>query len=170
MKRLFVIGLIVACSLFLFSGEEAQGDQYGRNGSLVIYVDSSKPTYDLAEPIPMTLTLINRTDESLIVNRRFNPIHDLKWEIFHEGFGYVPLKPLPPLALSEEDYIRLEMNEEIGKVIPDLHELLEMPLKVGRYGIRVTYTNEEKPKGKETWTGLIVTNLLWVVVKSGEKV
>jgi len=57
-----------------------------------------------------------------------------------------------------------------------LQEIFSKPFKKGRYALRLTYTNASKPPGKEkslegeTWAGTIVTNLIWIEIKTPEKI
>lgn len=156
--------------LLLFGGQTAIGDQYGRDGSLEIFLQSDKRIYLLGEPIRLTLTLKNHTTETLIVNKRFDPVNDLQWEIFSDPNGLLSLKPAAAQQPTADDYIRLNPNTKIEKRLPELSEIVQDKLKQGLYGIRITYINTEKPKGPETWTGEIITNLVSIQIKSGQRV
>jgi len=169
MRKLVFILWMMVC-LFLPLAQDVRGDEFGRNGHLIMLIKSSKPKYEIGEPISIIAALKNHTDVPLIVNNRFHPGRDLEWDLFHDGFGYVQLKTLPADPLKAEDFVRMEPSEEIVQVLPNLNEIFSAPLKAGRYALRVRYMNKETPKGKETWTGLIVTNLLWFEVKASEKI
>jgi len=146
------------------------GDEFGRIGNLIILVKSNKPAYEVGEPIFLTLTLKNHTTVPLLVNQRFHYEQDLEIDLFYESFGNIPLKPFPAKPLSPEDYARLEVNESISVTLPDLLEIAAVPLKEGRFALRVFYRNGQNPTGKEAWTGRIVTNQIWFTVKASEKI
>jgi len=168
--------MMTICLLYPFQMQEAHGDQYGHDGSLIIWIEATKSKYELGEPIIIKFTVSNFTTVPLIVNKRFHPSGDLQWDLFHEGFGTVRTNVIPFEPLKDEDFIRMEVNDEIDRILPDLREIFATPFKQGRYALRLTYTNKEKPSGKEksldgeTWTGLTVTNLLWIEIKTPEKI
>ncbi|HZR45924.1 MAG TPA: hypothetical protein VFA47_04430 [Candidatus Manganitrophaceae bacterium] len=168
MRSHFYLILGLACAL-IFSGREAGGDPFGRDGNLEIWVRTNKPVYDFGEPIVVILKLKNAASLPLIVNRRFDPFNDLQWEIFFDPAGFVPVRPAPPKPPGADDYVVLKPGESIEKEIPDLAEIVDGRLKKGLYGLRLTYINKEKPKGPETWTGEIITNRLSFSIKSGNK-
>ena len=169
-RKCFSAFLVFTCLFASSQRSEVFGDEFGRTGSLIILVKSSKPAYEIGEPIFLTLTLSNHTTVPLIVNQRFNHYHDLELDLFHEPFGSIPIKPLPPEDLTKENYVRLEVNEEIGKILPELAEITTVPLKEGRYTVRIFYRNKTSPEGEEAWTGRIVTNRIWFTIKTSEKI
>ncbi len=169
MRKLIFISIILAC-FFFPQGQDIRADEFGRNGHLIMLIKSSKPKYEIGEPISIIAALKNHTDVPLIVNNRFHPGRDLEWDLFHDGFGYVPIKAMSSEPLKPDDFVRMEVAEEIIRFLPNLNEIFSAPLKAGRYALRISYVNKEKPKGDETWTGLIVTNLLWFEVKPSEKI
>ncbi len=149
----------------------AHGDEFGRTGSLIFIVKANKPRYEIGEPIHITITLSNHTTKSLIINKRLNPLLDVEWEIFAEGLGrHIGMKAVPPAPVTPADFIPIDVNEEFGKQFDDLATLVTEPLKEGRYGIRLTYRNQEKQKEGDTWVGEAVTNLIWIEVKSTKKI
>ncbi len=152
--------------------EEALGDQYGHTGSLIFWLESNKPKYHIGEPIFITVTLSNHTTVPLLVHNRFNPFHDIQWDIFQESFGGLPIKTIPPEPLGTQDFVRLAPGQEVAKQLPDLTEIVNAPMKVGRYALRLTYTNKEKQDDSktETWTGATVTNLIWIEITTSEKI
>ncbi len=168
MRSRFFLILILFCALLPF-GRDAAGDPFGRDGNLEMLVRSNKPVYKFGEPIILTLKLKNATSQPLIVNRRFDPFNDLKWELFLDPVGFVPILVNPPKPLVAEDYIELKSGGAIEKVLPPLTEIVGLPLKKGLYGLRLTYINQEKPKGPETWTGEVLSNHLSIQIRSGEK-
>ncbi|MEC4677291.1 MAG: hypothetical protein VST69_00870 [Nitrospirota bacterium] len=172
MMHRIIIGLwILAFSLFPLQAVQVLADEYGRTGSLVAFIESDKRKYDVGEPIYITVSLTNHTTVSLIINKRLNPLLDLQWDLFYETLGgNLSMKESPPIDLNTDDFMRLEVNEELGKRFEDLSVMVDAPLKPGRYAIRLTYKNEEKPKGDETWAGLTVTNLLWIEIKPSQKI
>lgn len=168
MRFRFFLILILFCAL-LPVGRDAAGDQFGRDGNLELLVRSDKPVYKFGEPIILKLKLKNATSETLIVNRRFDPFNDFKWELFLDPVGFVPILVNPPKPLVADDYVALKSGAEIEKVLRPLTEIVGVPLKRGLYGLRLTYINREKPKGPETWTGEVLSNHLSIQIKSGEK-
>lgn len=165
--------LLVGLSL-LFASETATGDEFGRDGNLEIYIHADKPIYKFGEPIRLTIRLKNNTTGPLVVNRRLDPFSDLQWELFAEPHGFLQTKTNPPSPLTVDDFIELKPEEEIRKKLPPLSELTPHPLKRGLYGLRLTYANKEKPagvekKGKDIWTGEIITNRLSIQIRSSEK-
>ncbi|MFQ5588637.1 MAG: hypothetical protein ACE5F7_07340 [Nitrospiria bacterium] len=172
MMRILVICMwTIAFFVAPLSPRPALSDEYGRTGSLIVFIKANKPRYEIGEPIHITVTLSNHTTVPLIINKRLNPLLDLEWELFAENLGgHLTMKVVPPRPLTPEDFVRLEVNEEFGKQFDDLTMLVNGPLKEGRYAIRLTYRNKEKPQGDETWTGTAVTNLLWIEVKSTKKI
>ncbi len=172
MMHRIIIGLwLLAFSLFPLQTVQVLADEYGRTGSLVAFIESDKRKYDVGEPIYITVSLTNHTTVPLIINKRLNPLLDLKWDLFYETLGgNLSMKESPPVDLNTDDFIRLEVNEELGKRFEDLGVMVDTPLKSGRYAIRLTYQNKEKPKGDETWAGLTVTNLLWIEIKPSKKI
>lgn len=171
MHRRLIWLWILAFSLFSFQIPQVLADQYGHTGSLVAFVKSDKRKYDVGEPIYFTLSLTNHTTVPLIINKRLHPLLDLKWDLFYEPLGgNLSMKEVPALGLHPDDFIRLEVNEELGKRFEDLSTMVNVPLKPGRYAIRLTYRNKETPKGDETWAGLIVTNRLWIEIKPSKKI
>lgn len=169
-RKWFSAVLVLSCLFYSSQGNEVFGDEFGRTGSLIILVKSSKPAYEIGEPIFLTLTLTNHTTVPLIVNQRFNHYHDLELDLFHEPFGPISIKSLPLEDLTKENYVRLEVNEKILKTLPDLSEITVGPLKEGRYGLRIFYKNKETPRGEDTWTGRIATNRIWFTIKPSEKI
>ncbi len=168
MRTRFFLILILFSALLPF-GRDAAGDAFGRDGNLEMLVRSDKPVYKFGEPIILTIKLKNATSKPLIVNRRLDPFNDIKWELFLDPVGFVPILVNPPKPLTANDYIELKSGGEIEKVLPPLTEIVGVPLKRGLYGLRLTYINQEKPKGPETWTGEVLTNHLTFQVRSGEK-
>jgi len=170
--RKWCFSLAVLSVFFLATSQESEvlGDEYGRTGSLIILVKSSKPAYEIGEPISLTLTLSNHTTVPLIVNQRFFYQYDLEMDLFHEPFGRIPFKALPATPLKAEDYAPLAVDEQIIMTLPELTEIVAAPLKEGRYSLRIFYQNEQSPKGKDTWTGRIVTNRIWFTIKPSEKI
>ncbi len=168
--------LMTTCLLYPVQVEEARSDQYGHDGNLIVWIKANKAKYDLGEPITIKFTISNFTTVPLIVNKRFHPSGDLQWDLFHEGFGTIRTKTLPFEPLKDTDFIRMEVNDEIDHLLPKLREIFSTPFKAGRYALRLTYTNKEKPTGKdkslegETWTGLTVTNQIWIEIKTSEKI
>lgn len=166
--------LFLILSFFLLVVRTAAGDESGRIGNLEIYVKSDKPVYKFGDQIFLTVRLKNNTEGPLVVNRRLDPFNDLQWELFAEPQGFMPIKPAPPKALTSEDFIELKPNEEIERRLPPLSEITSEPLKRGLYGLRITYAVKEAPKGvelkgKDFWTGEIVTNRLSIQIRSGER-
>ncbi|MBI3803800.1 MAG: hypothetical protein HY282_08575 [Nitrospirae bacterium] len=160
--------------LFLLIGQTATADESGRTGMLEIYIKSDKPIYKTGEPIFLTVRLKNNTDGPLIVSRRLDPFNDLQWELFAEPQGFMPIKTAPAKGLTPQDFVELKPNEQIEKRLPPLSEITSEPLKRGLYGVRLTYTIKEAPqgidlKGKDFWTGEIVTNRLSIQIRPGEK-
>ncbi|MDC4224125.1 MAG: hypothetical protein MPW15_07835 [Candidatus Manganitrophus sp.] len=158
----------------LVANQAAIGDESGRDGNLEIYIHSDKPIYKFGEPIQLTIRLKNNTTGPLVVNRRLDPFSDLKWELFAEPNGFMQVKTSPPKPLTADDFIELKPEEEIRKKLPPLSEITPDPLKRGLYGLRVTYASKEKPngvekKGKDIWTGEIITNRLSIQIRSSEK-
>ncbi len=158
-------------AIFLFLTQAAVGDEFSRDGTLVILVSSDKPIYKFGEPIRLTLRLRNNTTAPLIVNRRLDPFNDLRWELFKEPDGFMSVRIIPSKPITSEDFIELKPEQEIVKNLPPLSEITPDPLKRGLYGVRLTYTNREKPEGLQgdIWTGEIVTNRLSIQIRSGEK-
>ena len=165
-RLLLTVGLICAS---LSIGQSASGDQFGRDGNLELLVRSNKPGYTFGEPIVLTLKLKNSTSKPLIVNKRFDPHRDFQWELFFDPVGFVPFLVVPPKPTVAEDFVQLKPGEEIEKALPPLAEIVGVPLKKGLYGLRLTYVNQEKLKGPETWTGEVLSNHLSIQIKSGEK-
>ncbi len=150
---------------------EAFGDQFGRTGSLILIIKSNKPKYNVNEPIFITLKISNHTTEPLFVNKRLNPLLDIQWDLFYENIGgNMKMLEAKPIALRPDDFVKLEVNEDWKVKLDDLATLVDGRLHVGRYAIRLTISNEEKVKGNETWTGLAVTNQLWIEVVPSQKV
>ncbi len=172
MVRLCVVCFGIIAFLFTpLQLHPALADEYGRTGSLIAFIKADKPRYDLGEPIYITLTLSNFTTVPLIVNKRLNPLLDIEWDLFAENLAaHLSLKVIPPVALTPEDFLRFEVNDEFSKKFDDLATLVNAKLTVGRYAIRLTYRNKEAPKGDETWVGETVTNLLWIEVKPSKKI
>jgi hypothetical protein len=170
MKRLLTI-LVIGCSIILFLNKSGYGDQFGRNGNLYILVKSDKSTYEFGEPIVLKLTVYNGTAEPLFVSRRIDPSDQVEWELFREGFGHVLLKTMTLKPLMPDDFDHLKPDEELGEAYPNLSEILlnPLPLEEGLYGLRITYSNLEKVKGPETWTGKIITNRLQFRIKAKTK-
>ncbi len=170
MKRLLAI-VVIGFSLILFLDKSGYGDQFGRTGNLYILVKSDKNIYEFGEPIVLKLTVYNGTSEPLFVSRRIDPSEQVQWELFREGFGFVPLKANTTEPLTPDDFAHLEPDDEIGEAYPNLSEILltPVPLEEGLYGLRITYVNEEKIKGPETWTGVIITNRLTFRIKAKTK-
>lgn len=167
--RFLLVGLSV-----LAASQTATGDEFGRDGNLEIYIHADKPTYKFGEPIRLTVRLKNNTTGPLVVNRRLDPFSDLQWELFAEPHGFMPIKTQSPKPLTDDDFIELKPEEEIRKKLPPLSEMTSDPLKRGLYGLRLTYTNKEKPKGaekkgKDVWTGEIITNRLSIQIRSSER-
>lgn len=167
--RFLLVGLTV-----LSASRSATGDEFGRDGNLEIYIHSDKPIYKFGEPILLTIRLKNNTTQPLVVNRRLDPFSDLQWELFSEPHGFMPIKTASPKPLTDDDFIELKPEEEIRKKLPSLSEITPDPLKRGQYGVRITYTNKEKPKGverkgKDIWTGEIITNRLSIQIRSSER-
>lgn len=162
----FLVALVL---MLLFLPGGAAGDEFGRDGTLMIFVRSNKPIYEFGEPIVLTLKLKNNTTEPLIVNRRFDPFHDLQWELFLEPTGFLPIKTVPSKPLAAEDYVPLKPEDHIERVLPHLSEIISGELKPGMYGVRITYINKEKPKGAKTWTGEIITNRLSFQIKPSKR-
>jgi len=167
--RFLLIGLTL-----LFASQTATGDEFGRDGNLEIYIHADKPIYKFGEPIQLTVRLKNNTTGPLVVNRRLDPFSDLRWELFAEPHGFMQIKTNPPKPLTADDFIELKPEEEIRKKLPSLSEMTPQPLKRGLYGVRLTYANKEKPKGvekkgKDVWTGEIITNRLSIQIKSSER-
>lgn len=165
--------LLVGLSLLVLT-QTATGDEFGRDGNLEIYIHADKPVYKFGEPIQLTVRLKNNTTGPLVVNRRLDPFSDLQWELFAEPHGFIQIKTNPPKPLTADDFIELQPEEEIRKKLPALSEMTPHPLKRGLYGLRLTYTNKEKPagvekKGKDIWIGEIITNRLSIQIKSSEK-
>ncbi|MFQ5580043.1 MAG: hypothetical protein ACE5FZ_05475 [Nitrospiria bacterium] len=170
MKRLLTV-LVIVFSLILYLDKMGYGDQYGRRGNLYILVKSDKSIYEFGEPIVLNLTVYNGTSEPLFVSRRIDPSLQVEWELFREGFGHVPLKAKTSKPLTPDDFAHLNPDEEIGEAYPNLWKILQnpLPLEEGLYGLRITYSNQEKIKGPETWTGTIITNRLSFRVKSKKR-
>lgn len=170
MKRLLII-LVMGFSIILSLDKLGHGDEFGRNGNLYILVKSDKSIYEFGEAIVLNLTVYNGTSEPLFVSRRIDPSDQVEWELFHEGFGPVPLKTSTPKPLTPEDFAHLKPDDEIGEAYPNLWEILlnPLPLEEGLYGLRITYRNLEKIKGPETWTGVIITNRLQFRIKAKTK-
>lgn len=167
--RFLLVGLSI-----LVANQTATGDEFGRDGNLEIYIHSDKPIYKFGEPIALTVRLKNNTTAPLVVNRRLDPFSDLQWELFAEPDGFMQIKTNPPKPLTVDDFVELKPEEEIRKKLPPLSELTPHPLKRGLYGLRLTYVNKEKPngvekKGKDVWTGEIITNRLSIQIRSSEK-
>lgn len=176
MRIVRFVALMAACLLYPLQAEEARSDQYGHDGNLIVWIEADKLEYNIGEAITIKFTISNFTTVPLIVNKRLHPSGDLKWDLFHEGFGMIRTKTIPFEPLKDTDFIRMEVNDEIDHFLPELHEMFDIPFKAGRYALRLTYTNKEKPTGKdkslegETWTGLIVTNQIWIEIKTPEKI
>lgn len=171
MHRIIIWLWILAFSLLPLQPVQVLADEYGRTGSLIAFIESDKKKYDVGEPIYLTVSLTNHTTVPLIINKRLNPLLDLEWDLFYENLGgNLTMKEAPPLALSLDDFVRLEVNEEFGKRFQDLSAMVNAPLKPGRYAIRLTYRNKETPKGDETWAGLTVTNMVWIEIKPSKKI
>lgn len=169
--RIIVWFWILAISLLPGQAPQVLADEYGRTGHLVAFIESDKRKYEVGEPIYITVSLTNHTTIPLIINKRLNPLLDLEWDLFYENLGgNLLMKEIPPLALTPDDFIRLEVDEELGKRFEDLSTMVTAPMKSGRYAIRLTYKNKETPKGDETWAGLTVTNLVWIEIKSSKKI
>lgn len=170
MKRFLTI-VVIGFSLVLLLDKWGYGDQFGRTGNLYILVKSDKTVYEFGEPIVLKLTVYNGTTEPLFVSRRIDPSDQVEWELFREGFGFVPLKTSTPKPLTPDDFAHLKPDEEIGEAYPNLWEILltPLPLEEGLYGLRITYSNLEKIKGPETWTGKIITNRLTFRIKAKTK-
>ncbi len=168
--------IMTICLLYPLQTENALGDQYGHDGNLIIWIEANKTKYELGEPIIINFTMSNFTTVPLIVNKRFHPSGDFKWDLFYDGFGMVTTNFMPFEALKNEDFVQLEVNDEINRLLPDLQEIFSTPFKEGRYALRLTYTNASEPPEKEkspqgeTWAGTIVTNLLWIEIKTPEKI
>ncbi len=167
--RFLLVGLIV-----LVASRTAIGDEFGRDGNLEVFIQSDKPVYKFGEPILITIRLKNNTTGPIVVNRRLDPFNDLQWELFAEPHGFMPIKTLPPKPLTADDFVELQREQEVKKVLPPLSEMTPDPLKRGLYGIRITYANKEKlketeGKGKDIWTGETVTNRLSIQIQSGER-
>ena len=172
MRSRFYLVLGLVCALIFlggFLGQEAGGDQFGRDGNLEIWVRTNKPVYEFGEPIGVTLKLKNATSLPLIVNRRFDPFNDLQWEVFFDPAGFAPIRTAPPKPPTAADYVVLKSGEAIEKEIPNLADIVDGQLIKGLYGLRLTYINKEKPKGPETWTGEVLSNRLSFSIKSGKK-
>ncbi|MFQ5596428.1 MAG: hypothetical protein ACE5GK_00100 [Nitrospiria bacterium] len=170
MRHIISVSILAILLVLPFHYEAALGDEFGRNGNLIILIQSNKPQYEIGEPILITASLRNHTDQPLFVNQLSHPSTGLEWELIYDGFGPVPVKIFPPVVLKKEDFIRLDVSEELVRVLPELNEIVSTPLKAGRYALRLTYQNKEKIQGDETWTGVIITNLLWFEVKTPEKI
>jgi len=173
MHRMMIWFWIVTFSLLPLQAHQVLADEYGRTGSLVAFIKSDKKKYEVGEPIYITISLANHTTVPLIINKRLEPLLDLDWDVFYENLGgNLPMKQAPasPLPLSPDDFVRLEVNEEFGKRFEDLTMIVNALMKNGRYALRLTYRNKEKPKGDETWVGSTVTNQLWIEIKSSEKI
>jgi len=169
--RIIIWFWIGAFSLLPFQARQTLADEYGRTGHLVAFITSDKKQYEIGEPIYITISLTNHTTVPLIINKRLNPLLDLDWDVFYENLGgNLSMKKIPPIRLSPDDFVRLEVNEEFGKRFDDLTTMVDGPMKSGRYALRLSYRNKEKPKGDETWVGLTVTNLLWIEIKSSKKI
>ncbi|HEY5600225.1 MAG TPA: hypothetical protein VIK48_05985, partial [Candidatus Manganitrophaceae bacterium] len=158
--RIFSRTLSLLALALLLGSRIAAGDEFGREGNLEIFIRSDKPVYTFGEPVVLTLTLKNNTNESLFVNRRFNASNDLRWEIFLDPDGFLTVRPGPDQKPSDNDYILLKPGEEIEKVFPNLAEIVQEKLRKGLYGLRITYFNRDQRKGPRTWTGEIVSNRL----------
>ena len=171
MRYVVVWGWVLGVLLIPVQLHRALADEYGRTGSLVVFIKSNKPKYEIGEPIYITVSLENHTAEPLIVNKRLDPLLDIEWDLFYENLGgNLTLKQLPPVALTPDDFVRLEVNETVGKQLQDLTAIVNGQMKQGRYAVRLTYRNQEALKGKETWVGVTVTNQLWIEVKPSEKI
>lgn len=168
--------VVTVCLLYPLQMDEARGDQYGHDGNLVIWIKANKAKYEIGEPIIIKFTMSNFTTVPLTVNKRFHPSGDFKWDLFRDGFGMVKTNDIPFEPLKDEDFVRLQVKDEIERLLPDLREIFAAPFMEGRYALRLTYTNHSKPSGKEkalqgeTWTGLIITNLIWIEIKTPEKI
>lgn len=167
--RFLLIGFII-----LAADQTAMGDEFGRSGALEILLQPDKPAYNPGEPIILTIRLKNNTMKPLVVNRRLDPFNDLRWELFADPEGFMAIKTVPPKPLTADDFVELKPEEEIYKKLPPLSEITPDPLKRGQYGIRLTYANKEKPKeiaekGKDIWTGEIVTNRISIRIRPGER-
>jgi len=167
---------MTTCLLYPLQIEVAHSDQYGHNGNLIVWIKANKAKYDLGEPIIIKFTISNLTTVPLIVNKRFHPSADLQWDLFHDGFGSVRTSTIPFEALKDTDFIRMEPSDEMDHLLPELGKIFATPFKAGRYALRLTYSNKGKPTGKdeslagETWTGLTITNLIWIEIRTPEKI
>lgn len=171
-RRMVIIGIVISLSVLLTGGGSVRADEFGREGNLELWIRTNKKTYEFGDPVYLTLTLKNRTTETLFINKRWGILREIDLEVFLEPEGPIKLRsPGERPDFRKGDFIAVTPGLDLEKTF-DLNEILARPMSPGGYMLRGTYKNSESGKvfDLQAWTGEIVSNRLNIQVKPSPRV
>jgi hypothetical protein len=113
---------------------------------LALTVAADKDSYIQQEPIGLTVALINRSTDSVVINKRMSyPGPDLVIQITDPRGSLLRWNaPAPPPALAQSDFIRLDPGQQYRLQLSDIsRHLFDRFSIAGEYRVRAIYENRE---------------------------
>lgn len=133
--------------------------------AMTLQLNADKAQYTSTDRIDLTITLENKSEQLLTVNRRLAyPGPDLMIEITDPaGTSLRWLPAAPPRPVEESDFVQLHPGAHVQLTMPDIgRHLFEKFKRVGEYRARARYRNEDSG-GRwhhAAWTGAVESQVI----------